>query len=128
MHGNFSPFPVCWCLDLLESPFLGVLYFVVDRVAGFAFNGSSISNGDVAFRLFFFGWALDLCFDSFTAIDGRTCSLGERALNRDGALSCAALMRLETISLLSTLSCRSAPSRSVMPAIFSDSLGGRMAA
>ena len=40
MRGNLSPFPVCWFLDLLASPCLGVLYLVVDRVAGFAPNGS----------------------------------------------------------------------------------------
>ena len=39
MRGNFSPFPVCWVLDLLESSCLGVLYLVVDRVTGFASNG-----------------------------------------------------------------------------------------
>ena len=42
MRGNLSLFPVCWFLDLLKSPCLGVLYFVVDRITGFAFNGSSI--------------------------------------------------------------------------------------
>ena len=86
MRGNFCLFPVCWFLDLLESVCLGVLYFVVDRVAGFAFNGSSISNGDVDLCLCF-GGALVLCFDSFIAVDGSTCSLWERTLNRDGALS-----------------------------------------
>ena len=75
MRGNFSPFSVCWFLDLLESHCLAVLYFVVDRVTGFASNASSISIGDVDLCLFF-GGALDLCFDSFIALeDGRTCSL-----------------------------------------------------
>ena len=86
MRGNFSCFPVCWFLDLLESPCLGVLYFVVDRVTGFASYGSSISNGDVDLRLFF-GGALVVCVDSFTAFDGSTCSLCERTPKRDGALS-----------------------------------------
>ena len=126
MRGNFSPFLVCWFLDLLESFCLVVLYFVVDRVAGFASNGFSISNWDVYLRLFF-GGALDIYFDSFTAIDGRICSLLERALNRDGALLYAALMRLEIISLVSTFSCRSAPSSFVNPAICPDCLGERMA-
>ena len=89
MRGNCSPFLVCWFLDLLESPCLNVLYFVVDRVAVFASNDSSISNGDVDLRLVF-GGALDFCFDSFTSLNGSTCSLGERALNQDGALSYAA--------------------------------------
>ena len=52
MGGNFSPFLICQILDLLESLRLGVLYLVVDRVAGFASNGFSISNGDVDIRLF----------------------------------------------------------------------------
>ena len=74
MRGNFSPFPFCLFLDLLESPCLGVLYLVVDRVTGFAFTGSSISNGDVNLRLIFNG-ALVLWFDFYTALDGSTCSL-----------------------------------------------------
>ena len=86
MRGKLSPFPVCWFLGLLESPCLGVLYLVVDRVTGFACNGSSISNEDIDLRLCFCG-ALDLCFDSCTAFNGSTCLLGERELNRDYALS-----------------------------------------
>ena len=74
MRKNFSPFPVCWFLDLLESPCLGVLYFVVDCVTGFAYNGLSLSNGAVDLRLFL-GGALVLCFDSFNAFDGSTCSV-----------------------------------------------------
>ena len=86
MRGNISPFSVCWFLDLLESPCLGLFYIVVDRVSGFASNASSISNGDVDLCLLF-GGAPVLCYDSFTAFDSRTCSLGERALNRHSALS-----------------------------------------
>ena len=68
MRGNLSPFSVCWFLDLLESPCLNVLYLVVDRVTGFASNGSSISNKDVNFSLCF-GGALVLCFNSFTVLE-----------------------------------------------------------
>ena len=127
MRGNFCPFPVCRFVDLFKSPSLGVLYFVVDRVAGFASNVYLILNGDVNIHLFC-GGALDFSFDSSTALDGRTCSLGERALNRDGALSYAALTRLETISLHFTFSCRSAPSSSFMPAICFIPLGKRITA
>ena len=72
MRGTISDFPVCWFLDLLTRPCLGVLYLVVGRVTGFATNGSLISNGDVDLRLCF-GGALVLCIDSFTALDGSTC-------------------------------------------------------
>ena len=126
MRGNFSPFPVCWFLDLLECHCLGVLYFVVDRVAGFASNGFLITNGDVDFCLCFDG-ALDFFFDSFTAFNGSICSLIKRSLNRNGALSYAVLMRLETMSLFSLLSCQSPSSSSVMPGICSDFLNERMA-
>ena len=76
MRGTYSPYTVCWIIDLLESICKGVLYFVIDRVAGFAFIGYFISNGDVELRLFI-GGALDFCFDYFTAFDGSICSLGE---------------------------------------------------
>ena len=62
MRGILRPVPVCWLLDELESPFLGMLYLVVDRVACFGGAVSSISNGDVDLRLLFGGFGFRLSF------------------------------------------------------------------
>ena len=50
--GTLSPLPDCLVL-VGDSPFLGMLYLVVDRVACFGGPVSSISNGEVDLRLLF---------------------------------------------------------------------------
>ena len=120
MRGNFRPF-LDWVLFVTSANvFPANLSLVVERVSGLAFKRPSvISNGEVDRRLLF-GGAFVFGFDFVVGLGGSkgsAISLWCKGPVRGTQLSNAALIGLDTMSLVSKLSCRRAPRSSVIPGI-----------